>query len=116
MSWDVRFYRNNKGEEPARSFLESLASSERKAFETRIKYVKMKGPRVKKDIMTNVQGIKGLYRLRIMSESNPRFLLCAVKGRRFFVLHGFKEKSESDYRAAVRTAVPRRNAVKKKYG
>lgn len=116
MEWSVEFYRNNKGDEPARTFLESLDPSEQSTFETRVTYVKMKGPRVKNDVMTNVQGVKGLYRLRIKSENNPRFLLCAVAGRRFFVLHGFKEKDVSDYKKAVKKAIPRQKAVQRAYG
>jgi phage-related protein len=45
------------------------------------------------------------------SQNNPRFLLCAQTGETLIVLHGFKEKSRSDYEGAIEVAAHRRDKL-----
>ena len=113
MSWQVLFYKEDDAE-PAKNFLvEELTNAERSRFITRVKYVQQKGLGIlaeRSDILESVKNEKNLFSLRLpRSQNNPRFLLCARAGKTLVVLHGFKEKSASDYDKAIRIAKRRRD-------
>ena len=113
--WDVRFYRE-EGREPAKDFLiDELTNAERGRFVKRMQYLQQKGLQLtaeRPDILRKAEGEQNLFRLSMTkSQNNPRFLLCAQSGQRLFVLHGFKEKSTSDYDRALAIAAKRRDKL-----
>jgi len=115
-NWNIHFYTDNNGRQPAKDFLNALTPKEQAAFRTRLKYVVQKGLRVRKDVMTDLTNERNLYRLRLLTQNNPRFLLCALSGRRLYLLNGFKEKSKRDYNKAIRIARSLRDDCEHKYG
>lgn len=114
-TWNIYFYADNNGKQPAKDFLHSLTTKERAAFRTRLKYVKQKGLRVSRDVMTDLSDHRNLYRLKLLTHNNPRFLLCALSGRRLYLLNGFKEQSKSDYNKAINIARRLRDHCEQKY-
>lgn len=93
-----------------------ITDSERGQFETRLQYLSMYGLQTlskKSDVLETLEGEDDLYALRLdNTQNNPRVLLCTLVGRRFVLLHAFKEKSSSDYNKAIRKARTRRDQVK----
>lgn len=117
--WDVGFYEDEDGREPAKDFLvEDLTNVERTRFIKRMQYLQQQGLRLaaeRPDILKKVKGEGKLFRLSMTkSQNNPRFLLCAQSGQRLVVLHGFKEKSTSDYDRALTVAARRRDKLQAK--
>jgi len=115
VAWTVRFY-TDEGWEPAKQFLvDELTNAERSRFVQRMRYLQQKGLQFtaeRPDILRKVKGESNLFRLSMTkSENNPRFLLCAQKGQTLVVLHGFKEKSSSDYDRAIEIAARRRDQL-----
>ena len=115
MNWTVRFY-DDQGWQPAKEFLvEELTNAERSRFVQRMKYLQKKGLQLvaeRPDILKKVEGESNLFRLSMTkSQNNPRFLLCAQTGETLIVLHGFKEKSRSDYEGAIEVAAHRRDKL-----
>jgi phage-related protein len=113
--WRVLYYKDGKGNQPAKAFLQDeLTEAEQESFDTRLKYVRLKGLQVRDDVMESLKGESNLFSLRLpKSQNNPRFLVCAVSGRRLVLLHGFKEKSSGDYEKAISIARKRRDIVER---
>lgn len=113
MDWTVRFY-EEEGWEPAKEFLvEELTNAERTRFVKRVQYIQKEGLQVRSDILESVEDEQNLYSLRLpKSQNNPRFLLCTLSGEKtFVVLHGFKERSNSDYESAITVSRNRRDTL-----
>lgn len=109
MSWSVLFYREKNGKQPALDFLQNeLTNAERSRFVRRVQRVQDKGLNLLQsgsDVLESVKDADNLYSLRLpRSQNNPRFLLCVNVGKTFYILHGFKEKSTSDYDRAIKIA------------
>jgi len=115
LSWSVRFYKED-GHEPVKDFLvDKLTYAERGRFVKRMQYLQQKGLQLiadRPDILRKVKNEENLFRLSMTkSQNNPRFLLCAQSGKQLILLHGFKEKSTSDYDRAIAIAAERRDKL-----
>ena len=88
--WQVLFFQDDDGHIPARDYLLTLEDASRKRFQTRLQVLTEKGLATGKPIMDHLE--KNLYEMRLEnSPGNPRFLFCALIGRRLYLLHGFSK-------------------------
>ena len=97
-SWQIEFYREADGTELVKEFLKdpSLKPGEVQQFQTRLSVLVEKGLVLmiqRSDILDKIETEENLYELRLPNtQNNPRFLLCALKGKRIILLHAFKKK------------------------
>lgn len=64
------------------------------------------------DILDKIETEENLYELRLPNtQNNPRFLLCALKGKRIILLHAFKKKGRKTDRREIEIAVKRRDLI-----
>jgi phage-related protein len=115
--WQIKFYSEADGTEPVKEFLKdpSLKPGELKQFQTRLSVLAEKGLVLmiqRSDIFDKIETEDNLYELRLdNTPNNPRFLLCALKGKRLILLHAFKKKGRKTPPKEIQIAVQRRDAM-----
>jgi phage-related protein len=93
--WTILFFQDNDTSIPARDYLLGLEPGEQKRFQVRLSILTEKGLGTGKPIMDHLE--HNLYELRLEnSPHNPRFLFCAMIGRRIYLLHGFSKTGQSN--------------------
>jgi phage-related protein len=94
-SWRVEFFQDDEGNIPVQEYLLGLEDGEKNRFRTRVKMLEQNGLGTGKPVMDKLE--QNLYELRLEgSPHNPRFLFCAVIGRRLYLLHGFSKTGQSN--------------------
>jgi phage-related protein len=93
MSWEVEYYRDEKGKEPVAGFIDSLPQeSAIKVFRT-IKLLQSYGVLLKEPYTKQIKD--KLRELRIKdSKGAIRIFYFTFTGRRFILLHGFIKKTD----------------------
>lgn len=105
-SWQIEYYKNKRGDEIVREFIDGLP------VETRIKVrgtlklleeygILIEAPHTKKIIGTS------LWELRTLGESSVRIFYIAKINRTFWLLHGFIKKSQKTPESEIKTALKR---------
>lgn len=104
----VRFYQSAAGNEPARSWLQSLTKEERRAIGQDIKTVQLGWPRG----MPLVRKLEaGLWEIRSYIPAGTARVLFTTLGATMILLHGFIKKSNSTPEAELKTARQRKREV-----
>ena len=102
MSYSVKLYKNNRGEEPVRRFIFIQNS------QTQAKYVRMRrllqdyGPHLAYPHAKHVVG--NLFELRIKGQTEIRVFYAWI-GNSYFLLHAFKKKSQKTPRQEIEKAL-----------
>jgi phage-related protein len=115
--WNVEFYQEVDGTEPVKVFLKdpSLKPGELKQLSVRLSLLAEKGLSLmiqRSDILDQIKTEKNLYEIRIdNTPNNPRFFLCALKGKRLILLHAFKKKGRKTPHKEIAIAARRRDLV-----
>lgn len=114
--WEIEYFTDKKGNSPVREFFEmpsriGITHIEAQKLMTNLNYLKYKGVGPNSGKLEKIKGEENLYSLRILTINNPRVLLCVRIGEPncIVLLHAFKEKSKSDYKAAINIARQRRD-------
>ena len=105
-NWQIEYYKNQRGDEIVRKFIDDLP------IETRIKVrgtlklleeygVLLSAPHAKKVIGTP------LWELRTLGESSIRIFYVAKINKTFWLLHGFLKKSQKTPENEIKTAIKR---------
>lgn len=102
----IRYYITASGENPVKSFIESLTEKQQKKLTRVISYIEEYGlitaiPHVKK--------LKGtsLWEIRILGQDNMRVLYARVLADSILLLHGFVKKSQETPKREIKTALNR---------
>lgn len=97
-TWTVEDYKDGSGRSPVRKFVQGLTPAEQGRFRTRLKYLRLEGPRAGGHIFLNLTSDsrndpKGkLWELRMpQSQHNPRVLAFLTSPRKIVLLHGIKK-------------------------
>jgi phage-related protein len=114
--WCILYFRESDGSQPAKEFYErELLPAEKGRFRVRIQLLAEKGLQLLlelSDILDRVERSDNLYELRLPnSQNNPRFLICALAGRRLVVLYGFKKKGRKLKPSDISVGERRRDIV-----
>jgi phage-related protein len=105
----VRFYRTREGREPAREWLKSLPSSERKAIGDDIRTVQFGWP-LGMPLVRNMKG--GLWEIRTRLPNRIARVFFTTFSGEALLLHGFIKKSEETPRDDLRLARRRMSEFK----
>ena len=93
MEWIVDYYRDAKGNEPVKEFLNSLSLPAKAKMMRLIELLTESGVLLKEPYTRHIKG--KLRELRIKdSHGAVRVLYFTYTGRRFILLHGFIKKTE----------------------
>ena len=93
MEWIVDYYRDAKGNEPVKEFLNSLSLPAKAKMMRLIELLTERGVLLKEPYARHIKG--KLRELRIKdSHGAVRVLYFTYTGRRFILLHGFIKKTE----------------------
>jgi phage-related protein len=115
--WEVVYYEEVDGTQPVQEFIlnSSLTSGELKQLRVRLYLLTVKGLSLlieRSDILDKIETEDNLYELRLdNTPNNPRFLLCALTGKRLVFLHAFKKKSRKTPKQEISMAARRRDLV-----
>lgn len=106
MAWEIIFYESRSGSKPVEDFLDSLEGLVRNKVYSSFELLKEYGvglgmPHVKKIVGTP------LWELRILGESSIRIFYITKTGQKFFLLHGFKKKSQKTPENELKIALKR---------
>lgn len=106
MAWEIIFYESKSRNKPVEEFLDSLEGLIRNKVYSSFELLKEYGvslgiPHVKKIVGTS------LWELRILGESSVRIFYVAKTGQKFYLLHGFKKKTQKTPENEIRIALKR---------
>ena len=91
MEWRVEFYKDSKGNEPVKAFLNALSEEARAKVARLIKLLAHYGVLLKEPYTKQIQG--KIRELRIADQRGAlRVLYFAYTGKRLILLHGFIKK------------------------
>ena len=108
MDWTIDFYKDAKGHEPVKEFLNSLSSAARAKVMRLIDLLAAHGVLLKEPYTKQVKG--KIREMRIKDKQGAvRVLYFAYSGRRFILLHGFIKKTDKIPEREVEMAEKRMN-------
>lgn len=112
--YQVVFYRNERGEEPVVSFLETLAWKTRRKIEAWIALLEAEGPNLKRPYADKLAG--ELYELRIRFGADQiRILYFFFLREKIVLLHGFRKKQRAIETGHISIAQSRMTDVMRRY-
>jgi len=97
-TWQIRFFRDRDGISPVREFIQNanLRAGELKKIKVRLRLLSHSGLKLiveRSDLVDKLED--KLYELRIDNTvNNPRIIFCVLSGKRIFLLHAFKKKTQ----------------------
>ena len=93
MNWTVDYYRDAKGNEPVREFLDSLSLPAKTKMMRLIEFLTDKGVLLKEPYTKQIKG--KIRELRVKDKQGAvRVLYFTYTGRQFILLHGFIKKTD----------------------
>ena len=90
-TWNVKFFQNARGESPVEDFIKAQDERTYAKILTAISLLKQGGPFLKPPFIKKLQD--KLYELRISGASAIR-IFYTMRTEEYFLLHGFKKKSQ----------------------
>ncbi len=117
MEFEIRFYRNNKGDSPIEEFLDKLELKDRLLFNQTLKgFEKLKNKIYHKEPLSKYLEL-GLWELRIKSETNVlRVIYTYEKGQVIILLNIFIKKQQKTPSGELEIARKRLKELKIKRG
>ncbi|MDP3111169.1 MAG: type II toxin-antitoxin system RelE/ParE family toxin [Thermodesulfovibrionales bacterium] len=108
MEWIVDYYRDAKGKEPVREFLNSLSLPAKTKTMRLIEFLTEHGVLLKEPYTRHIKG--KIRELRIKDRQGAvRILYFTYSGKRFILLHGFIKKTEKTPEREIEIAEKRMN-------
>lgn len=104
MAWEVKFYQNSRGEEPAKVLIMSLDLRTQQKVADSIAILKMSGPFLMPPYMKKLQ--QNLYELRIKSKVAVRVFYSPKTGV-YYLLHAFVKKAQKTPDKELKVAIDR---------
>jgi phage-related protein len=96
--WAIGFYKDARGNTPAREFLSAPPDNEQAVVLRVFALLRSSGPALG---MPHVRPIGGLWEVRAGAN---RFFYFAFTGRRFIVVHGYRKKGQKAPKQEIQTA------------
>lgn len=108
----VRFFESDAGKVPAREWLLSLSSEDRRAIGDDIRVAELGWP-VGMPLCRSVTGRKGLWEIRtkLSGGRNARVFFCVHEGE-MMLLHGFIKKTQKTPAKEINVALKRMRGLK----
>lgn len=93
VAYTVSFYKDNRGHEPVREFIEAQDASVQAKAAKLFRLLQMYGPQLMMPYARNMKG--GLYELRVRGKNEVRiFYVFVATQREAVLLHAFKKRTE----------------------
>jgi len=106
MQWIVDYYKDAKGNEPVKEFLDSLSLSAKTKMMRLIEFLTEKGILLKEPYTKQIKG--KIRELRVKDKQGAvRILYFTYTGRRFILLHGFIKKTDKTPEREIKIAEKR---------
>lgn len=117
MSWSVDYYRTERGEQPVKTFIDSLPVKLRTKNMREIAMLEEFGTEMPAPYVKQLRGkdCPGLWELRVkLSSDITRIFYFYPSGNRILLLHGFVKKSDSTPPGELRIARNRMQDAKQR--
>lgn len=108
MAWKVKFFQTARGNYPVKEFVEDLDKPTGAKVASLINLLIDYGPHLKPPYIKKVQ--KRLYELRVPGKVAARIFYTITNGE-YYLLHGFKKKSEKTPLKDIKTALDRAKSL-----
>lgn len=109
MTWEINYYKTQRGRYPAREFIFEQSESIRARINHSITLLNISGPFLKPPYMKKISN--KLYELRIVGKEQIR-IFYTIYQNKYYLLHGFKKKTQKTPKKEIETALDRmRNII-----
>ena len=108
--WRIEYYETSAGRSPTFEFVEKLPLETQGRIRNTFRLLEEFGPRIGLPHLKSIKNYKPLYEIRILGEASVR-LICVLQKRTFFILHGFRKKSQSIPKRELKTALKRLKTI-----
>lgn len=108
MSWDVKFFQTARGDYPVKEFIDDLDKPIRAKVANLVCLLTDYGPRLSPPYAKKIQD--KLYELRVSGKIAVRIFYTTVNGK-YYLLHGFKKKTEKTPLKDIKTALDRTESI-----
>ena len=108
MNWIIDYYKDTRGNEPVKEFLNSLSLSARVKMMRLIEFLAERGVLLKEPYTKQIRG--KIRELRVKDKQGAvRVLYFTYTGKRFILLHGFIKKTDKTPEGDIEIAEKRMN-------
>lgn len=105
-NWKIEYYETATGRVPAFDFVEKLPLETQGRIRNAFRLLEEFGPQVGLPHLKSIKNYKPLREIRILGEASVR-LICVLQKQTFFILHGFRKKSQRIPKRELETALRR---------
>ena len=105
-NWQIEYYKNNRGDEIVREFIDNLPLETRTKVRGTLKLLEEYGVLIERPHAKKVIGTP-LWELRTLGESSVRIFYIAKINKVFWLLHGFIKKTQKTPETEIKIALKR---------